>query len=86
MNHLHIHSDLYPLIDEQNHRYYYYCCCYYYYLLLLLLLVVVVVVVIVVVVLLFRNYKFVGKSMPLWIGPVHKTLLTNPFMLHPICF
>ena len=81
MNHLHIHSDLYPLIDEQNHRYYYYYC-YYYYLLLLLLLVVVVVVV----VLLFRTYKFVGKSMPLWIGPAHKTLLTNPFMLHPICF
>ena len=36
--------------------------------------------------LLFKNHKFTGKSMPLWIAPAHKTLLANASTLHQICF
>ena len=36
--------------------------------------------------LLFENYKFAGRSKPLWISPAHKTLLTNSSTLHPTWF
>ena len=48
--------------------------------------IIIIIIIITIIILLFKNYKFAGKSMPLWIPPAHKTLLVIPSTLHPVHF
>ena len=49
-------------------------------------IIIIIIIITTIIILLFKNYKFAGKSMPLWIAPAHKTLLVIPSKLHPVHF
>ena len=55
-------------------------------IIIIIIIIITISIIIILLLLSFKNYKFAGKSMPLWIGTTHKTLLVNPSSFHPICF